>query len=185
MFTFFAPLLRREIGVGEDGVALYLLLFGAAAFVGNLVGGYVADHVPARRALMISAGVLMAAFIAVAYAGHLAPHAAMPVVTAAIVVWGLFGWAFLPIQQTRLAAAAPTLVPVALSLNASCIYVGTALGSGVASLVVAHASVIDIGWVSAAWTGLGLLLLLVAGRTPQAAAGGLAISMAEARSAGE
>jgi len=185
IFTYFAPLMRRELGIGEDGVALYLLLFGVAAFIGNLAGGYVADHVPARRALLLISGVLGAVFIVLALAGYLTPHEAMPLVVVTIIVWGLFGWAFLPIQQTRLAAAAPTLVPVALSLNASSIYIGTALGSGLAGTVVAHASVTDVPWVGAGWVAVGIALLLVTGRQPRTSTAEIAISMAEVRSSAE
>ncbi len=185
VFTYFAPLLRRELAVGDDGVAFYLLLFGAAAFVGNLAGGYLADHVPPRRALLVAASVMMVTFITLTFAGHLHPRAAAPIVGAAVVVWGLFGWAFLPLQQARLASAVPTLVPVALSLNASCIYVGTALGAGLAGIVVAQGSVVDVGWVAAGWAGLGIVLLLVTGRRPQRGEAALRGSLAaEIQSAG-
>ncbi len=161
VFTYFAPLLRAELGIGETAVTYFLLLFGAASFVGNLAGGYVADRVPGHVALRFTIPIVVAAFAALALAGHLTPQAALPVVAVAIAVWGVFGWSFLPIQQVRLAAAAPKTVTLALSLNASAIYVGVALGSTLGGLAAAGGSVRDVGWVGAALalTGLAWLAL--------------------------
>jgi predicted MFS family arabinose efflux permease len=164
VFTYFAPLLRDGFGIGEQGVAAFLLLFGGASFVGNLGGGYLADHIAPRRALALIAGVLALAFVAVAVAAGLPQGWGMPLLVAAVIVWGVAGWAFMPIQQARLAAAAPTMVPVVLSLNGSAIYVGVALGSFAGGQVIAHSSVQNASWVGVVSSMLILLVLSMTGR---------------------
>ncbi|HEY1719625.1 MAG TPA: MFS transporter [Magnetospirillaceae bacterium] len=163
-FTYFAPLLHDGFGVSEHGVALFLLLFGGAAFVGNLSGGYVADHIAPRRALALLAGLLALAFAAIPVAAGL-PHIwAVAVVALAVIIWGVAGWCFLPIQQARLAATAPTMVPVVVSLNGSAIYVGAALGSLLGGQVIEHGAVQNTGWVGVACAMVILLVLSVTGK---------------------
>ncbi len=164
IFTYFAPLLHDAFGIGEQGVPLFLLLFGGASFVGNLIGGYVADHVSPRKALTVlgrhlgfgfrrhSLGHHLAAWLGGARPGRLSDYL------------GYGRWGFMPIQQARLAATAPTQVPVVLSLNGSAIYVGAALGSVVGGQVVAHSVVQNTGWVGVASTMLILLVLTFANR---------------------
>ena len=161
VFTYFAPLVASELGVGADSVALYLMLFGVAAFIGNLVGGNVADKIPAGRALAVILAVLAMTSTAVAVAGGLSHGAAAIVLPIAIALWGLFGWGFMPIQQARLVAINPALATVLLSLNASAIYVGVALGSAAGGAVVARGPIHNLGWVSVACdvAALGVLVL--------------------------
>ena len=161
VFTYFAPLVEGELGVGADGVTLYLALFGIAAFIGNLAGGNVADKVSPARALASILVVLLIASGTTAISGGMQHAVAQIVLPVAIAIWGLFGWSFLPIQQARLVALNPSLATVLLSLNASAIYVGVALGSALAEQVVERAPVHHLGWVSAGFdlVALGLLSL--------------------------
>ena len=56
----------------------------------------------------------------------------------AVVLWGMAGWGFGPAQATRLIRLAPDVSPITLSLHASAVYVGIALGSSVGALALAH-----------------------------------------------
>jgi predicted MFS family arabinose efflux permease len=149
-------------------VAIFLLVFGASAFVGNLGGGYLADHVAPRRALSLIAGILGLAFASIPVSTALSGIWPMAILAIAVVVWGMAGWGFMPIQQARLAAAAPAMVPVVLSLNGSAIYIGCALGSLLGGQVVAHSAIQNTAWVGVACTMLILLVLSLTGRQPRA-----------------
>jgi len=184
-FTYFAPLLRSDLGIGEGEVAYFLLLFGAAAFVGNLGGGYVADRIPARKSLPVIFVVMMVCFAAMALAGHAPRPAAFAMLGGGILAWGVFGWSSLPIQQTRLAAAAPNLVPVVLSLNASAIYIGVAIGSTLGGLVIERASVREVSWIGLAACAAGLLLLALTTQRAQRPEASAAPLPAAAELAGE
>lgn len=168
VFTYFAPLLRDAFGIGERGVAVFLLIFGAAAFFGNLGGGYIADHVAPRRALALISGVLGLAFVAIPLTASLPQGWAVPALAVAIIVWGALGWAFMPIQQARLAAAAPTMVPVVLSLNGSAIYIGVAIGSFLGGEVVERGGALNTPWIGVVCTMLILLVLSFTGRPTRA-----------------
>lgn len=170
VYTYFAPYVQTALGLGSNGVALFLLLFGAAAFVGNLAGGYVADRVPARRALRVTLSVLTLAFVSMALVPQLPQPIRIPVAVVAVALWGMFGWGTMPIQQVRLARAAPKLVAVTMSLNSSAIYLGAALGATLGGVAVAQANAGTVGWIAAMCDLAGLAVVLLSFRRPAPAA---------------
>ena len=105
LFTYLAPLLEQTMGFGRDGITLVLLVFGAGAVVGNLLGGFLTDRLGSVASLVLP------------------------------FVWSAFGWSFMAPQQVRLMQLAPNLAGVVLALNAAAIYVGTASGSALGGLV--------------------------------------------------
>ena len=52
-----------------------------------------------------------------------------------------------------------------LSLNASAIYLGQGAGAGIGALVLLYGSLASLGWVAAACTMLGLVVLLCGPRS--------------------
>lgn len=170
VYTYFAPYVQTALGLGSNGVALFLLLFGAAAFVGNLAGGYVADRVPARRALRVTLSVLTLAFVSMALVPQLPQPIRIPVAVVAVALWGMFGWGTMPIQQVRLARAAPKLVAVTMSLNSSAIYLGAALGATLGGVAVAQANAGTVGWIAAMCDLAGLAVVLLSFRRSAPAA---------------
>jgi hypothetical protein len=96
--------------------------------------------------------------------GLLPADARVPVLTA-IVVWGLAAWSFFPAQQTRLIGLAGLkLASVVLSLNASFMFGGFALGAALGSVTVVHGSPEALGFVGAACISAALLIVLLTTR---------------------
>jgi len=81
------------------------------------------------------------------------------VVVAVLLLWGVVGWSFPSIQQTRLVGIDARLAPVTLSLNASATYLGISLGAVLGSMAVSHGRVLAIGWLAAGCELLGLAVL--------------------------
>ena len=68
-----------------------------------------------------------------------------------MVVWGATGWGLFPAQQSRLIGIVGLgRAAVALSLNASFMYLGFALGAVMGSLTLTAGGVADLGWVGGA-----------------------------------
>ena len=91
-------------------------------------------------------------------------------VSVAIVIWGLAAWAFFPAQQSRLMQAAGLkIAAIALSLNASFMYLGFSLGATLGSLVLMHAPVTLLGFVGAVCeiAALSTMLATARSRAPQ------------------
>jgi DHA1 family inner membrane transport protein len=142
LYTYLAPLLEQTMGYGRDGITLVLLVFGAGAVAGNLMGGALTDRFGSVNSLvMLCLGqiLLMPLF------------SGLPIGTgfllALVFTWSAVGWSFVAPQQVRLLQLAPNLAGVVLSLNAAAIYVGTASGSALGGLVQ---TVGDLTWLGAA-----------------------------------
>lgn len=176
VYTYLAPFLGRAAGLAGPGLAAALFLFGAAGAVGNLLGGRAADRVNLRRLLSAVFAAMAVLFALLSTTAELLAPSGGVVVVAVLLLWGVVGWSFPSIQQTRLVSIEPRLAPVTLSLNASATYLGISLGAAVGSMAVAHGRVLAVGWLAAACElgGLLLLRLLPAGasaRTVPPAAG--------------
>jgi predicted MFS family arabinose efflux permease len=95
----------------------------------------------------------------------LSPADARAPVLTAIVVWGLAAWSFFPAQQTRLIGLAGVkLASVVLSLNASFMFGGFALGAAIGSVTVARGAPEALGLVGAACIATALLIVVLTTR---------------------
>lgn len=145
LYTYLAPLLAETMGYGRDGVSLVLLVFGAGAVLGNMLGGWLTDRVGPFRTLVFGCAAMIAT---------MPPFSLLPLpgwaLLALTFVWSVCGWSFMVAQQTRLVAQTPARQSVVLALNAAAIYVGAAAGSATGAVVI------DVGGVGALGIGAGL-----------------------------
>ncbi|MDZ7931172.1 MAG: MFS transporter, partial [Rhodococcus sp. (in: high G+C Gram-positive bacteria)] len=133
-------------------------MFGVGGFLGNLVGGRLADRNLAR-ALVGLLVVLVVALLALSLA---APS--KPAVVVALIALGAAGFAVVPAYQTWVLTAAEG-APSALAANTSGINVGVALGSLIGGTTLAQGlSERNLGWIGAVATALGLVVALWATR---------------------
>lgn len=158
LYTYLAPVLQASGGVEEAGVAPYLWAWGIGGILGSVLAGPLVDRT--GRVITLVAGLLLALVLA---------QAALPLLGAAafpaLVLWGAAGWAFQVPQQHRLLALRAERGTVALALNNSALYLGSAVGSGAAGLALsmglpAH----RLPWAAAAVAGVGLVLHLAGTR---------------------
>jgi predicted MFS family arabinose efflux permease len=161
VYTFIAPVLARAAAIEPDHLPGVMLAWGIAASIGSVGGGWAADRFGATRVAI--AGILLGG---VAMAG-LSPLVGMPVPAMALMLlWALAGWAVNPSQQSRLIAAEPRVAQVSLSFHAASIYLGSALGSLLGSLVVAQGGAALLGWAGGLLELAALLVLLGSRRRP-------------------
>jgi predicted MFS family arabinose efflux permease len=164
VYTYLGAFLEAVAGLGAHGLALMLLAFGVASAAGTRLGGLAADRLGGRRAAILGAGLAILAYLALSAGALLGPRFALPVLLPAIIAWGIAGWGLVTAQQTRLVALAPTLAPIALSLNSSAVYLGSAAGAAMGSLAIAGGAVAQLGWVAAGFGLASLLVVLGSGR---------------------
>ncbi|MFN8828790.1 MAG: MFS transporter [Labrys sp. (in: a-proteobacteria)] len=148
VYTFLGPLIEGRYGFGRDGVTAYLTLFGIAAVFGNFIGGFCADRFGPSRTL-IGICLLQILFLPTVALAPVGPAAMGVLVTA----WSLCGWSFMTPQQSRLVAIGSDRTPLMLSLNASAIYLGVAIGSAIGGMSL----------TAGGWTAVAVVACLVAG----------------------
>jgi predicted MFS family arabinose efflux permease len=154
----------RELGLSPTEISLALLIFGIAAAIGNMMGGTLADRIgpvpTATLGLITMATALTLLSVTLKF---LPPDYARPVFLSLIFFWGIGGWTFYPGQAANLVQIEPQASMIALSLNASALYFGFAIGGVLGGLVLTALSPDDLGWVGGSSVAAALALVLLRG----------------------
>lgn len=166
VYTFVAPYATATLGFAGGEIGFVLFAWGAAAFAGILAGGAATDRFGPSRWIRLALPTMVLALAGLSLsAEHLAPGAALVPVLAAMAAWGFAGWSFFPAQQARLIAITGVKgASVALSLNASFMYLGFSLGAQAGAVALGHAGVAALGWVGSAIALAAFLLFLATDR---------------------
>ncbi|RUX20850.1 MFS transporter, partial [Mesorhizobium sp. M2A.F.Ca.ET.042.01.1.1] len=164
VFAFIAPLAIQGGGLSPIALPGMLLAFGVGAVIGNIAGGQAADRFGATRTVAWSLTLSAAMLVTLSLVPTFLPHSiAGPALMAMMVPWGIVGWAFPPAQASRILKIAPDAAPIVLSLNASALYFGVALGAVVGAAVLRFGAPADLGLIAAVFPIIGLGIVL-AGR---------------------
>lgn len=162
VYTYVAPLLYSATPLRGAQIGLALFTWGVAAGVGLFISGHATDRLGSRVVLRGSLiGLILGLAGLAVIANVVGPAGAVIPVLAAMVLWGMSGWAFFPAQQIRLIeiVGVPS-APVALSLNASFMYLGFSLGAALGGFSLVHVGARNLGFVGAAGELAALALLL-------------------------
>ncbi|MDH4051425.1 MAG: MFS transporter [Rubrivivax sp.] len=159
--SYVAPLLSGLGPGGDDHLALALLVFGVAGVAGTLIGGWGMDRLGRRRTLTLLLLTLASTMVLLPLMpGHLAWT------MAALVAWGITGFGVMAPQQACLARMAPGQAPLLISVNASMLYIGMAVGAAVGGPAAERWGIHWLPWVAAPFAGLAWLVLLSEQRAP-------------------
>ncbi len=170
LLTYIAPFLAAHAGIAGPWLGAALVVSGIGSAIGNHLGGIASDRFGPVRTLTIVLIVLALALAAASLmAATLDPAVALFVAPLIMLVWSGAGWAGHPSQMARLVAMAPSTAVIALSLNASALYIGIAAGSALGQQVLRHLGTWPLGLVGAACEVGALALLWVALRRDRAA----------------
>jgi predicted MFS family arabinose efflux permease len=167
VFTYLTiPL--HNLGLSPTEISLALLIFGVAAAIGNMLGGTLADRIgPVPTATLGLITMMMALILQSITLKFAPPEYARPVFLSLIFFWGIGGWTFYPGQVANLVRIEPHASIIALSLNASSMYLGFAIGGALGGIVLTTFSPEDLGWVGASCVAAALALVLLLGRQAQ------------------
>jgi DHA1 family purine ribonucleoside efflux pump-like MFS transporter len=146
-FTYVRPAADLVPGLGSAGLATLLMVFGASAFVGNLVAGPLADA-RLRTALLLAPVLIGVATIGFAL---LSEH--FGTVLAAVVVWGV-GFGGIPtLAQTWVARVEPARLEAASGLVVMMFQVAIASGAVLVEVADVRAALV-VGGISAVAGGV-------------------------------
>jgi predicted MFS family arabinose efflux permease len=137
-FIYLGPVTTRLMGLDAGLLPFIMLAYGVGAALGNTVGGQMSDRVGAQATVTIAAALNIVFLVLLGAIPMLPVVAIAPVFFVFMTLWGIAGWMFVPGQVSRVVALSPSSAPLALSLNASFLYLGTALGALVGGFVLEH-----------------------------------------------
>jgi predicted MFS family arabinose efflux permease len=166
-FTVFTYLTIPLQGLGFNAadISLALLIFGSAAAIGNLLGGMLADRFgPSPMAAVGLAAMATALVLLSLVLKSATPDHARYAVLLLIFGWAIAGWAFYPAQIASIIRIDPRSSVIALSLNASALYLGFALAAAAGGVVLSILGPTDLGWVGGSSVAASLAVLLFRGR---------------------
>ncbi|PQZ88275.1 MULTISPECIES: MFS transporter [unclassified Arthrobacter] len=149
-FTYIAYTLTEVTGFNETSVPWLLMLFGVGLFVGNWIGGRMADK-SIDRTLLIFISVLLVVLVLF---GFFASNQIATVI--ALLLMGGFGFGTVPGLQSRIMQYAGNAPTLASGANIGAFNVGNALGAWAGGLGIAA----GLGYTSPIW--IGALITLVA-----------------------
>jgi predicted MFS family arabinose efflux permease len=170
LISYFAPLAMAGAGLPALALPGMLLAFGVGAVIGNLSSGFLADRFGATRVVVLSLILSSLVCLTISFDLTFVPHElAGPILIGLMVPWGIIGWGFPPAQASRLVAYAPEIAHLTLSLNASAIYLGIAIGTVFGGRVLEYSTPAHLGIIAAAFPIAALAVLTVSLRTARVA----------------
>lgn len=178
VYTYLAPLVTQLTTLHEGQIGILMFAWGISAALGVFIGGGLADRLGPLRVIVPSVTIIGIAFLSLAADARWlsASQATIPVITA-LLVWAVCHWAFYPAQQARLMSLSGVgAASIALSLNASFMYIGFSIGASVGAITLAHVSVGALGVAGGLFEFASVavtLLMLVWRRRPAAGDCGL------------
>ena len=139
-------------------------IFGSAAAIGNMLGGTFADRIgPVPTATLGLAGMATALILQSIALKFASPEHARYALLVLIFCWGIAGWTFYPAQVASIIRIDPHASTIALSLNASAMYLGFAIGGVAGGIVLSVLGPSDLGWIGGCSVSAALALLLFRG----------------------
>ncbi|MFD4659537.1 MFS transporter [Kitasatospora sp. NPDC058444] len=138
LYTYLAPVMESGAMGSVDNITPYLWAWGIGGVIGSFLIGPLVDRVRRPYSLVVGILVLLTASLAL-----LRPAAAVSPLLALLplALWGAVGWALqVPQQNDLLLARGDRGGPVAVALNESALYLGSAVGSGLGGIAF------SLGW---------------------------------------
>ncbi len=154
--TFMGPLFEQRAGADSTQLSITFMLVGIGAVVATFMVGRLVDTVGPSITLAMLPVIDIVLF-------PLMTHGHYGFVAACVFafVYGIANWSYMPPQQARLVAIAPTMQNVVLALNSSSNYVGTAAGAAIGGAILDWSGYEMLGLVTAGFAVLTLVHLFV------------------------
>jgi MFS transporter, DHA1 family, inner membrane transport protein len=156
VFAYGGPVFQALVPMSAERLSLTFMIFGISGVAGTLIGGWASDRFGPVTTLKVQLSVVLLMMLVIPFT-----KGQYGLMLLCFFVWGTAGFGMMPPQQTRLAAVGGAQTPLLLSLNASMLYLGTALGAVLGGAMVDRVGYAQLSWVAAPLITLGLLGLLV------------------------
>lgn len=131
LYAYLTPYVKTTMGIGETGISLIYLLFGAAAVSGGALGGTLGDKFGNERVMLTFIVIFTAVLFVIPYS-----TASLAFFTVILVIWGVMSWSVTPPMQSYLMAVEPETADMQISIVNSALHFGIAFGSFVGGITI-------------------------------------------------
>lgn len=144
LFAFLAPYLVRVAGIADNDIVLAFAALGIAGVSGGYFGGWLADRLSPRLALLLTPSAYLAALATIPLLEN------MPwLMFANLMIWACISWMISPVVQSFLIATDPETAEAGISLNFSAMHIGVGLGTAVGGIALVQSSILELPWIGA------------------------------------
>ncbi len=153
MYTFIAPFMAASTSDSAPSIALYLWVWGVGGILGSFFIGPMVDKSQDTSVVLVIMLLLAASLISLPLAASLHPW----LVLVPIALWGGVGWALQVPQNNALMRVRKRHGDgnLAVALNESALYLGSAIGAAAGGLMLSNA--LPIGMLALGAGGLAAL----------------------------
>jgi DHA1 family purine base/nucleoside efflux pump-like MFS transporter len=151
LFAYLAPYVGQVLEISGSDVVFAFAAFGLAGVCGGYLGGWMADAVGSRRAIVITPTIYLVSLLALPFSA-VSAFWFIP----CMMIWGCISWMISPVVQSHLVKAGPATAEAGISLNLSAMHLGVGLGTAVGGTVVSVASLQATPFVGAALAALAV-----------------------------
>lgn len=130
LYTYLAPVVENSIGI--SAISPYLWAWGVGGIIGSFMIGSLIDYTGRPRELLV--GIIAVMALSLFMLPWLLPYALWGFIP--LVLWGAMGWSSQAPQQHSLLTLQPEYGSVAVALNSSANYLGSAIGSALGGLAI-------------------------------------------------
>jgi predicted MFS family arabinose efflux permease len=163
-YTFIVPISRSATGWPPDKVGFILLIYGAAAIAGNLIGGRLSDFLKTPlRALRYFLYAHLASLLLMSLAVFSGPPWGAWLFPIAVAVFAASGWACTPPQASRLVSLSPPHAVQVIALNTMATYLGMAAGAALGGVLSTYGTLLFIPLAGAATQCVAIWMLAARG----------------------
>jgi DHA1 family inner membrane transport protein len=145
VYAYFSVVFDRATNGDGMRIAALMSSWGIGATLGSLGAGSLTDRFGSRRVINTAIVIVTLDFAFMPFAS-----ATMAGALAALILWGICGWALVVAQQHRLVGIAPALSPILLALNAAAIYLAISASGAAGALIMRGLDPHDLPFLSTA-----------------------------------
>lgn len=154
-YTYVTPFLESVFGPEGHAVSTVLLVAGLMSIVGSKGSGWVSDRFGCTTTIPIALSMQGVCLLAVGLLYNV-PLA----LAAALCLWVVFDWSFVPAQNLLLTRIAGSSAPMAIALSGSGMQLGSALGSAMGGAIILNAPLAVLPFVAAGCVGCAFVVEL-------------------------
>lgn len=162
LFAYLAPYAQQVVQIPAAWLAPVFGAFGIAGVGGGYLGGWAADALGPRRAIVAVPLLYLASLLALPWC-----VGTLPGFVPAMMAWGCASWMISPVVQSYLAASGPETAQAGMGLNLSAMHLGVGLGTAVGGMVIAAAALEQLPWAGALLAAAALGCAVWSVRRPQ------------------
>lgn len=133
VFPYIEPLATKLANTTPAQVGILFAIFGITGFAGNVVAARIVGTLGPMKTSLVFFALIFIGMLIWASGAHYFYALAV-----GAMIWGLGFAAANSMQQARLVGAAPALAGATVALNTSALYIGQAVGSGIAGFLYAR-----------------------------------------------